>query len=119
MDSLAHTPDPPYYAVIFTSCRTKGDHGYAETASRMLARAREKPGFLGFEGARQEIGVSVSYWASLDAIRSWRNHPAHQQAQAMASVWYSETRVRICKVERFSSTGSAEDQSRRTEMEHI
>ncbi|HTN65357.1 MAG TPA: antibiotic biosynthesis monooxygenase, partial [Burkholderiaceae bacterium] len=28
MPSIAETPNPPYYAVIFTSVRTEGDDGY-------------------------------------------------------------------------------------------
>ncbi len=32
MSAVAPAPKPPYYAVIFTSLRTKGDNGYAEMA---------------------------------------------------------------------------------------
>lgn len=100
MSKIAPTPTPPYYAVIFTSVRTEGDNGYIETAKQVLESARTQPGFLGYEAARQDIGVSVSYWASLDAIKSWKNHPAHRQAQQRAADWYSDSRIRICKVER-------------------
>jgi heme-degrading monooxygenase HmoA len=68
MDLTAQTPHPPYFAVIFTSIRTEGDNGYGETARQMLELASEQPGFLGFESARQDIGISVSYWASVEAI---------------------------------------------------
>ena len=44
---IANTPAAPYYAVIFSSLRTEGDHGYGEAATRMLELAREQPGFLG------------------------------------------------------------------------
>src|SRR5690606_13676634 len=54
---MARTPEPPYYAVIFTSRRTDGDQGYAETAERMAELAREQPGFLGVESARGEDGL--------------------------------------------------------------
>jgi hypothetical protein len=33
---IAHTPEPPYYAVIFTSVRTPGDHGYAAMAEESV-----------------------------------------------------------------------------------
>ncbi len=102
MSKISDTPAPPYYAVIFTSVRNEGDHGYAEAAKRMLELARAQPGFLGYEGARQELGVSVSYWESLEAIRAWRDHPEHRQAQALAARWYADTRIRVCKVERDS-----------------
>ncbi len=100
MSKIADTPTPPYYAVIFTSVRTDGDHGYAEAAKRILELARQQPGFLGNEGARQDIGVSVSYWQSLEAIRAWKEHPEHRKVQAMESAWYEESRIRVCKVER-------------------
>jgi heme-degrading monooxygenase HmoA len=100
MPEPARTPPPPYYAVIFTSVRTAGDKGYAEAARRMLELASRQPGFLGFESARQEIGISVSYWASLDAIAAWKANLDHRQAQGHARDWYSAFRVRVCRVER-------------------
>ena len=100
MSDIAQTPPPPYYAVIFTSIRTEGDNGYAETAERILALARQQPGFLGYESARNDIGISVSYWSSLEAITAWRNNPSHKQVQSRADEWYADSRIRICKVER-------------------
>lgn len=100
MTSSATTPNPPYYAVIFTSVRRQGDDGYGETAKHMLELAAQQPGFLGFETARQEIGISVSYWVSLEAIKAWKEHAVHRQAQSRAHEWYSRFRVRVCRVER-------------------
>ncbi|MDY0036585.1 MAG: antibiotic biosynthesis monooxygenase [Zoogloea oleivorans] len=103
MGSAIHpaiTPDPPYYAVIFTSLRTEGDNGYADTAQRMLALAREQPGFLGVDSARDGLGITVSYWASLEAIHAWRDNSEHRAAQEQARRWYECFRVRICRVER-------------------
>ena len=100
MSHSAATPAPPYYAVIFTSVRTDGDHGYAEEARRILELASNQPGFLGFEGARQDIGISVSYWASLEAIQAWKAHAEHRRVQQRAKDWYRSFRVRICRVER-------------------
>jgi heme-degrading monooxygenase HmoA len=100
MKSPATTPKPPYYAVIFTSIRAEGDDGYGDAARRMLELAAAQPGFLGFESARQEIGVSVSYWESLDAIEAWKRHAAHREAQGRAKEWYRSFRVRVCRVER-------------------
>jgi heme-degrading monooxygenase HmoA len=94
------TPPPPYYAVIFTSVRTDGDNGYGQTAKHMLELASKQPGFLGFETARQEIGISVSYWSSLDAISAWKENVTHRQAQDRAKDWYKAFRVRVCRVER-------------------
>lgn len=100
MQTVAKTPATPYYAVIFSSIRTDGDNGYAEAAKRMLELASSQPGFLGFETVRQEIGISVSYWASLEAIKSWKENAEHRDVQKKAKVWYSSFLVRVCRVEK-------------------
>ena len=96
----ATTPKPPYYAVIFTSVRSDGDNGYGEAAKQMLELASKQPGFLGFETARQEIGISVSYWSTPEAIKAWKENVTHRQAQNRAKDWYKAFRVRVCRVER-------------------
>ncbi len=68
---IAATPAPPYYAVIFTSVRTGVDNdGYAQTAGRMVELASSQPGFLGVESAREDAGITVSYWRSLEDIKT-------------------------------------------------
>lgn len=100
MVSPAQTPQPPYFAVIFTSVRTDGDNGYSEIAKQMVELASKQPGFLGVESARQEIGITVSYWASQEAIVAWKEDITHRQAQSRAKDWYQTFRVRVCRVER-------------------
>ncbi|MHA7878903.1 MAG: antibiotic biosynthesis monooxygenase family protein [Saccharospirillum sp.] len=101
MAELANTPNPPYYAVIFTNQRTEGDHGYAEMAKRMAMLAAEQPGFLGMESAREGVGITVSYWESLEAIRRWKANAEHQQAQRLGhQQWYASFKVRVARVER-------------------
>jgi heme-degrading monooxygenase HmoA len=100
MSEPAKTPQPPYYAVIFTSTRTDGDNGYSEVADQMEKLASQQPGFLGFETARQELGISISYWASTEAIQAWKENIEHRQAQARSKDWYKAFRVRVCRVER-------------------
>ena len=68
MSLIAKTPKPPYYAVIFTSHRTEGDNGYGEMSETMVALASQQPGFLGVESAREEVGITVSYWSDLESI---------------------------------------------------
>lgn len=98
---LAKTPAPPYYAVIFSSLRTDGDKGYAAMAARMVELAAQQPGFLGIESAREGIGITVSYWESLDAIKAWKAHAEHLEAQRRGHAeWYSAFRLRVAKVER-------------------
>lgn len=101
MSNIATTPKPPYYAVIFTSIRTDVDQGYHRAAKRMLELAEQQPGFLGIESAREEIGISVSYWSDIDAIKNWKSNTEHQQAQQNGrNTWYASFKLRIAKVER-------------------
>jgi heme-degrading monooxygenase HmoA len=98
---IADTPQPPYYAVIFTSLRTEGDNGYNDMAAEMNKLAVEQPGFLGVESAREGLGITVSYWETLEAIKMWKANSRHLFAQQQGRrEWYSQYRVRICKVER-------------------
>ena len=91
----------PYYAVIFTSVQTENIEGYAEMADLMEALARQQPGFLGIESARNDIGITVSYWQSLESIKNWKANLDHLTAQKKGrEQWYSYYKVRICKVER-------------------
>lgn len=96
-------PDPPYYAVIFTSQRTAGDHGYGDMAERMVALAAEQPGYLGVDSSRGEdgLGITVSYWRSAEDIAAWRRHAEHKIARDSGrSDWYAHYTLRVAKVER-------------------
>jgi heme-degrading monooxygenase HmoA len=100
-DSIAQTPQPPYYAVIFTSMRTPGDDGYGAMVTRMLKMAAEQPGYLGVESARDGVGITVSYWRSLDDIANWKRVAEHLEAQRTGrEKWYASFKTRIAKVER-------------------
>jgi heme-degrading monooxygenase HmoA len=98
---ISQTPAPPYFAVIFTSVRTAGDNGYAEMADLMVELARQQDGFLGVESARNEIGITVSYWRDLECIKKWRENMEHAIARDKGrKEWYQSFKVRIAKVER-------------------
>ncbi len=98
---IANTPKPPYYAVIFTSTRTEGDQGYAEMSKRMVELAAKQDGYLGIEAARNEVGVTVSYWKDLESIRKWKANAEHLQAQKKGrSDWYGAFKARIALVQR-------------------
>ena len=104
MARLADTPDPPYFAVIFTSLSNQTDTAaYTRTAQHMLELAQGQPGYLGVEETRDEdgVGITVSYWESLEAITAWKNHADHLDAQRLGrGRWYSAFRLRIARVER-------------------
>ncbi len=62
--------------------------------------AQKQPGFLGLESERNEIGITVSYWESLDAVKAWKNNLDHREAQLLGrKKWYKSYKVRIAKVE--------------------
>ena len=91
----------PYYAVIFTSKRTDFEEGYAEMAKQMEDLAQKQEGYLGIESARNEIGITVSYWKTLEAIKEWKQNLDHLKAQSKGRlVWYENYHVRIALVER-------------------
>jgi heme-degrading monooxygenase HmoA len=102
---FAETPSPPYVAVVFTSLRTgeePGD-GYGEAANRMEELAAQQPGYLGIESARgpDGAGITVSYWADVDAARAWKRVAEHAEAQRLGRErWYAGYRVRVARVER-------------------
>lgn len=99
--AISQTSPPPYYAVIFTSIRTEGENGYAEIAERMAELAKQQPGYLGHESAREEIGITVSYWKDLESIRNWKMNTEHLFAQKKGrEEFYTAYKVRIAKVER-------------------
>ncbi|MDR7316723.1 antibiotic biosynthesis monooxygenase [Brevibacillus nitrificans] len=101
MSGIAKTPQPPYYAVIFTSERTEGDNGYGDMADEMVELASSQPGFLGVESAREGLGITVSYWESLEAIQNWKQNERHLVAQRKGMAeWYRHYKTRVCRVER-------------------
>lgn len=101
----------PYYAVIFTTKRSAHLDGYAEMARAMEELAAKQDGFLGIEGAYQEIGITVSYWSSLESIRNWKQQADHLVAQKQGrEQWYTYYKVRVCKVEREYAFGEKPDE---------
>lgn len=100
---FARTPEPPYYAVIFSSRRTDGDNDYGSMAEKMAALAARQPGYLGAESVRgiDGFGITVSYWASAESIVAWKADVEHTAAQEMGKArWYEHYEIRVAKVER-------------------
>ena len=98
---IAKTSKTPYYAVIFTSIQSENNQGYVEMAEKMEKMAQEQEGFLGVESARNVIGITVSYWKNLEAIKKWKMNMEHTEARNKGRErWYQQFKVRICKVER-------------------
>jgi len=103
-DGFAKLPPPPHYALIFSSRRNDdAAAGYDETSSRMVELARQQPGFVGVQSARDAagFGITVAYWDSEAAIKAWRMHAEHTAARERGRRdWYQGFEIRVAKVER-------------------
>ena len=95
-------PDPPYYAVIFTSVKSEDIEDYGEMAERMAELSAKQPGCLGMEhAAGDSFGITICYWDSPESIENWKRNAEHLAAQAEGfKRWYNSYSLRICKVER-------------------
>ena len=101
-----------YYAVIFSSKQTMNQSGYEEMAAKMLALAKQQPGFLDFESVRDKtgLGISVSYWKDKESIKSWKSIMEHRMAQTEGkNKWYSQYKVQIARAERHYEFHKSED----------
>ena len=98
---IAKTPTPPYYAVIFSNLRTEVEDGYEKMADEMVRLAEQQPGYLGHESVRNGLGITISYWGNLEAIKKWKANTDHLVAQKFGrEKWYAAYKTRIAKVER-------------------
>lgn len=110
---FARLPQPPYYAVIFSSRRNgRDEEGYDATAQRMVELAARQPGFLGVESTRgaDGFGITVAYFDSEDAIRGWKANAEHATAREQGRRdWYEHFELRVARVERAYGWDAATD----------
>ena len=67
----------------------------------MIELASVQEGFLGVESAREEIGITVSYWRDLESIKKWKENAEHRIAQEKGrNQWYTAFKTRVALVER-------------------
>ncbi len=101
MTQIAETPQPPYYAAIFTAKTTDDLEGYEDRLMRMLELASKIPGYLGVEAAEASgFGIAISYWKDLESIDTWRKDAEHVETKKMGKEKYYESyEVRIARVE--------------------
>lgn len=101
MSEIIKTPRPPYFAVIFTSTRTKDDNGYNSASDEIVEIVSTQKGFLGAESVRDAdgFGMTVSYWNSIESINEWKKNLNHREAKESGKkVWYQNYMIRICEV---------------------
>lgn len=102
---LANTPEPPYYVVVFTSVLGNiSDQEllkYTQMSNILVELASKETGFIGMESVRNELGITVSYWESLESIRKWKSNVVHAKAQRLGETkWYGTYKIRIAKVDK-------------------
>ncbi len=88
----------------FTPRQGREDDYFAH-AEALRAAVADIEGFLGVERYESVTTpgrfVSVSRWADEDAIRRWRNHPAHRAAQRAAREGiFADYRITVAEVVR-------------------
>ena len=68
----------------------------------MTRLAARQPEYLGQESARDDggLGITVSYWESLEAITAWKAHADHLTAQRLGRDENGAYSLRIARVER-------------------
>ncbi len=89
------------YIVSFISLMSPDTKGYARAADHMMEAVQSQPGFIGVYTARNEegIGITNSYWSSLDAIKGWKADKAHQAIQNKGkTVWYQWYQLQVCEI---------------------
>lgn len=100
---FTRTPEPPYYAVIFTNLLSENDGGYEAMANALFELALQQPGCLGAESTRDKdrLGITVSYWQDEQSISAWKQLAEHLVAQKQGiERWYEHYELRVAKVER-------------------
>jgi len=100
----AHPFAPGQYVTVFRS-RLRPDAGpeYGETAEKMLALARARPGFVDFKSFTADDGerVSVITFADAAAQEGWRTDAEHLVAQqAGRRDFYAEYAIQVCECRR-------------------
>ena len=95
-----NTVRPPCTAVILSSRRPvpAPRDGYDDAAQHMAEPARQQPGFLAVESARNPdgFGITVSSWQTAEHARAWKQVVEHVDAQRRgAREWCADCTVRM------------------------
>ena len=92
------------YLVTFRSRLREGNQEeYAAIATRMSELVRTVPGFIAYKSFSAADGerVTIAEFASENAVKAWRDHPEHREAQQLGrKKFYESSRVQVSVVER-------------------
>lgn len=91
-------------AVIFVNQRTGADDvGYQAAAAAMDTLAAAQDGYCGIDTVRNDAGagITISYWASEDSAKAWRDHPEHTAIRdAGRNRWYADYSLHVTSISR-------------------
>ena len=102
-DGLAAPVGPGALAVVFTSLRTAGDGGYAQTSEEMVRLAAGRPASSAWSrrAAPMASASPSPTGATRRPSRPGRRRPTTSRPQAAGKArWYRAYRIRVCRVER-------------------
>lgn len=90
------------FVVIFRAKVRSFDDAYSGMANRMRELALKEFGCIEFCAVTERNDeVALSYWPSEDAIKAWKAHPEHVEAQRLGKErWYESYSVQIAEVSR-------------------
>ena len=104
----ANTPQPPYYAAIFSSKHTGAHEDYDDDTETILELAKQHPGFLGVEAAMttsaspSPTGKAMRRYErsrSLQSTSSYRSEAAKPTTRDTRCAWqrWSATTASMCR----------------------
>jgi heme-degrading monooxygenase HmoA len=79
---------------------------YVARVNRMMELAASMPGYISHKGFFADDGerVSIIEFESEEALRAWRMHPEHREAQRQArEIYYQDYSVQVCRIIRETS----------------
>jgi len=91
------------FIVSFISLLNSEAAGYAQAADKMVKAVEKEAGFVAVYSARNKegVGITVSYWSSVEAIAQWKANKAHKVIQAKGkSEWYDWYQLQVCEIVR-------------------
>ncbi len=97
--------DSPEVACLFYSTlRQPVDPDYAAWSERTEELVRHSPGYLrhqSYRDPRTGEGLTISYFADDGAMRAWRQHVEHIEAQQLGrDRFYSSFRIEVLRLSR-------------------
>ena len=90
------------YAVIFRAKVKKLDGQYSVMAKNMRDLAMSQYGCTEFTSCTEgDEEIAISYWPSLEHIKTWKNDADHLVAQSLGKEkWYETYTIQVVEIKR-------------------